>query len=202
MAKAATAKISPRALALAKQVAATPVSQDKLDAVRAKVKEARDIDIDIAGLNERVSVLNQRKNELVFNELPDLFADAKIDRLGIEAEGNLPAYDTVLSDYYHANIPEDKKDDAFSWLDKNKHGDLIKTVITIELGRGDRKTAKAVEKFLDDNDIGYSRKLAVPWNTLTAFVKEQIGKGVALPLDLLGATVGRVVKLKVRKEKM
>ena len=51
--------------------------------------------------------------------------------------------------------------------------------------------------------IEYSNKFGVPWNTLTAFVKEQIEeKKVTPPLELLGATVGRVVQVvKQKKEK-
>jgi hypothetical protein len=192
--------VSSNVMARAKAHAESPASKDKLDAVRAKVKEARDIDFSIQSLNERLSLLSKRKQELVHNELPDLFQDAKIDVLGIEPEGNMPGYDTELKDFYHANIPEARRDEAFAWLDKNKHGDMIKTVITVELGRGDRKTAKAVEQALRKLEVSYSSKLSVPWNTLTAFVKEQVEKGAVLPLDILGATVGRVVKLKARKD--
>jgi hypothetical protein len=163
--------VSSNVMARAKAHAESPASKDKLDAVRAKVKEARDIDFSIQSLNERLSLLSKRKQELVHNELPDLFQDAKIDVLGIEPEGNMPGYDTELKDFYHANIPEARRDEAFAWLDKN------------------RKL-----------EVSYSSKLSVPWNTLTAFVKEQVEKGAVLPLDILGATVGRVVKLKARKD--
>jgi hypothetical protein len=39
----------------------------------------------------------------------------------------------------------------------------------------------------------------VHWKTLTAFVKEQVRQGSPLPLETLGATVGKVVKIKERK---
>jgi hypothetical protein len=42
--------------------------------------------------------------------------------------------------------------------------------------------------------------MEIPWNTLTAFVKEQCELGAALELDTIGATVGRVVKIKPRKK--
>lgn len=43
-------------------------------------------------------------------------------------------------------------------------------------------------------------ELSVPWNSLTSFVKEQASKGAEMKLDLIGATVGQVVKIKPRKD--
>lgn len=203
MTKAAAKKstTSDRVRALAQKHNAAPVSEDKLEKVRDRVREARDLDVKIAQYAQEAAGAGERKNAILFNELPEMFDEVKITSLGLDAEGDLPAYHTELKDFYKASIPKDKEEPAFKWLEKNKHGDMIKTVITIELGRGDRATAKLVEDFLKKQKVGYTRKLAVPWNTLTAFVKEQTEKQIALPLDLLGATIGRVVKLIPVKEK-
>jgi hypothetical protein len=43
---------------------------------------------------------------------------------------------------------------------------------------------------------GVTAKENVPWNTLTAWLKEQVEKGNTPPLDTIGGEVGRIVKLK------
>lgn len=195
-------KKSVAALARADAASKPPPSTDALNKLRDKVRRARDIEQEVASIQERAQELQKEKQEILFKELPDLYEEYGVDKLGLEAEGNLPAYDTELKPYYHANIPKDGEDEAFAWLEKNKHGDLIKTKIIVEMGRGDRALAKKVEAALKKLKVPYSSTLGVPWNTLTAFVREQIEqRQTTPPLAILGATVGRVVTLKPRKEK-
>jgi hypothetical protein len=196
--------------AVAKAVArdAAP-SQDKLDKVRVKVKEARDLDVEISDLHQRLSDKRKRVQELTFRELPDLFQDARITRLDLEPEGNLPGYGVELHPYYKANIAADwepeKQQRAFDHLEEKGAGDLIKTVITVELGRGTRGTADKIEKFLDKLGVPFESHLGVPWNSLTAWLKAEIRRDKRIPpakeLEAIGATVGTVVTLKPKKEK-
>ena len=192
------------ASALIKKHGGESNKQDKLDAVRAKVREARDLGVVALGLAEELKDTNGRVNKLQHEELPLLVLEAGIDKLGLDAEGNMPAFDTALKPYYHANITQANAEKAFAWLEKEKHGDMIKNVFTIQLGMGDNVTAKELEKFLKKEKIPFERKRGVPWNTLTAFIKEQIEdrkvKPSDLPLDLLGAHVGKIVTMKPRKK--
>lgn len=190
--------------AVASAIASTPrrkPTENQLEKVRDAVRRARDIDFKMSELSEQQRALGAEKQEMLHRTLPDLFDEVGIRGIDLEAEGNMPGYDTEVRPYYHANIRDENAEAAFAWLEKEGHGDLIKTVITVELGRGERKLARAVESALKKLKVDYGRKLGVPWNTLTAFVKEQIeDHGTTPPLDLLGATVGRVVKLKERKD--
>ncbi len=115
---------------------------------------------------------------------------------------------------------------GLDWLERNQHGDLIKRVFTIELPMDSVDQAKALRAFLSGKlpviketktkeksktkkkepakpkkfIFPYVEERTVHWTTLTSFVKEQIEKHKkVLPLDILGATVGKIVKLKVKK---
>lgn len=79
---------------------------------------------------------------------------------------------------------------------------MIKGTYTIQFGMGMEKQRKAFETLLKKNKIEFSYKFGVPWNTLTAFIKEQIEDyHREPPLKLLGATVGRMAFLvKTRKQ--
>lgn len=177
------------------------VNEDKLEALRQVVREHRDITAHLEYLEAEVKAARKKKWEIEFKKLPDMFHEAGVDKVGLAAEGNHPAYDAVLAPYYHANIPANQKSEAFQWLEEEGHGDIIKTVIKVELGRGDRAIATAVEAVLEKMNVDYSSDLGVPWNTLTAWLKEQIEKHNKVPpLSLIGATVGNIVKLKERKK--
>ena len=182
------------------------VPEDKLEAVRDQLRKSRDTELEIADLTEKLEALNKVQNLRIHEELPALFQEIGIDKLGIGAEGNLPAYDASLSPYYKASIsaewPQERQDAAFDWLEKEGHGDLIKNMFVVQLGRGDEKKAKKLRGLLEKAGYEFENKRAVPWNTLTAFVKEQVEVKQKTPnLELIGATVGKIVKLKPRKEK-
>ena len=177
--------------------AAAPPSDDKLTKIRKKIAELRVYEFENTSLQERMAENSKKIKEIKDKTLVDMFDAVKITNLGIEADGNLPPYDIEIKPYYHANIPPENEEKAFDWLAKNKHGDMIKGTYTITFGRGEEKRRIAFEKFLDKGAYDYSYKFGVPWNTLTAFVKEQIETYKREPpLKLLGATVGRVAALK------
>jgi hypothetical protein len=184
-----------------KQDADRPVPQDRLEKIRIKVVEMRDLELQTASLNERITKNNQRLKELRDKEIVDLLDQAKLKGFTVAQEGNIPPYEVEVAPYYHANIPEETATAAYEWLKKKGHGDIIKATYTVSFGLGEDKKKKAFEALLKKNKVEYTFKFGVPWNTLTAFVKEQVEeKKAALPLKLLGATVGRVAKVIKQKK--
>jgi hypothetical protein len=187
--------------------------------VREAVTRDRDLQLQIKSLTEQLSRCGTELTALEREELPDLFTEAHMTSFSLEASGNLPAFTAKLSPYFKAVIAADwapeRRAEAFDWIaardPKSEDGvgpaggnnpDIIKTVITIELGRGERDLAERVEAGLRKQKIPFSTKLDVPWNTLTAFVRELVEvRKVMPPLDKLGAQVGRIVRVKPEKDK-
>jgi hypothetical protein len=139
---------------------------------------------------------------MYFKRLPDLMGELGINVVSLEADGNVPAVEAKAAPFYAANIavgwPEEKRRAAFDWLDGNGHGDLIKTEVTVSFRREDRDEAVKFLKVAKD----YGRpeiKEAVHHGTLTAWLREQVeDQHYIPPLDVLGGTVARSVKLKVK----
>ena len=187
-------------LALMREDAAKPAPKDKLDKLRIKIAELRSIEVERASLTERNATLGKRVFEIQTKELVDLFDLAKVDNVGIPEEGNLPAYNMEVGWIYKANIgtpAEPKVDDfgkAIAYIKKHEP-DMIKTTYVIEFGLGEEVKRKKFEDLLKQKKIEYSSSFGVPWNTLTAWVKEQIEAKKSPPLKLLGATVERVARL-------
>lgn len=176
------------------------VSDDALDRLRERVRRCRDLTNEIHDGEERIAAAKRELNQITSTELPDMFDEYGVSSVGIPAEGNAPAYIAETKPYYKAQIRDENANEAHAWLDKHGHGDLIKNMFSVEFGRTENKAADKLRQILEKMDVDFTQKKTVPWNTLTAFVKEQIEKhNATLPLDLLGATVGRVVKLKEKK---
>jgi hypothetical protein len=189
--------------AVIKQDIRRQTSSDKLEQIRDKVRHLRDLEARITDVEELGKRLCAEKVELEMFVLPDLFAQIGITNIGVEAEGNMPAYEAEVTDYYKAVIaadwPEEQRQRAIEWLQDNNYADLVKTSFVIELGRGTAKIAEKVEKALMKMKVAFQVHKTVNWKTLTAMVKERFQQGKPLgdrELNILGATVGRIVKPK------
>lgn len=179
-----------------------PVPQDRLDKLRAAVRELRAIEFERKSLTERNAELGTKLHELKTNTLVALFDDARVDSIGIPAEGNLPGYDIGVEWHYKANIGSAAEPKVENYAESIKYiqsldPDLLKTTFTIDFGLKEGKKMKAFEALLKKQKLSYSTSFGVPWNTLTAWVKEklEVKKMKNLKLKLLGATVERTAKL-------
>jgi metal-sulfur cluster biosynthetic enzyme len=177
-----------------------------IERVRTMMREARDREGRINDLKSVLAEESKALQQMKMVTLPELFTQAGIDQLGLPAEGNNPAYDFKRRTSTHASIGADwddeRRKEAFKVLEENGGKDLIKTEITVYIPSELRKLAKKVLAALKPfKGIEVETNLTVPWNTLTAFVKEATQqRGLILPLDKLGATQGMIVEWKERKD--
>jgi hypothetical protein len=187
------------------------VTKDKLDRLRAACATARDLELEIQDLDGQLRSKKRDLLNLRYKALPDLFMEARIMRLDLDASGNMPAYEAKMADHYHANIStawaEERQQEAFDWLEDQGQGDLIKRTIEIDFGRDEYNWFGQVMKALNrlPNLTGRIKiRRYVPWNTLTAWLKEKYQSDEELgdnELRKLGAVVGKVVNIKPTKEK-
>lgn len=197
------------ALAAAIDADAAPPPQDKLDALRAAGVRLRDKLREKSDIEERLKAVNGDINKIQSVEMPDLFHEAGVDKVGLPPAGNLPACDVELGPYYKASISaewsEEKQTAAYDWLEENGHGDLLSIVLAVAFNREQYNEARELARELRDQ--GYTPQVSrrVPWATLTAWVRELYERhGGSLSdaeKERLGATTGVIARLKERKSK-
>ena len=172
-----------------------PPSPDRLTKLQNAVRELRDAELQRKALEERQAELGTRVRELKTRTIVDLFDEAKVDTIGVPAEGNLPRYDMEVGWHYHANLSNSEDiDAAIKWL-REHEPDMLKTTFEVSFGLRDGKKMLEFEKYLKKMKYDYSSSFGVPWNTLTAWVKGQYESRKTVPLKLLGAVVERTAKL-------
>ena len=193
------------------QAQEAPTQKPGLDAIAEKAKEARALEREIEDLKSRLAEKQQALNDLYMKQLPDLFEVVGVDKIGVTIGGNEKPLDAVLTPFYSANIAagwdQDKRTQAFAYLESIGEGDLIKTTITLDLPRGSKELAERIVQSIANNPkikkLGCAPALKenVHPQTLTAWLKNQVEEAGFMPdLEKIGGTVGRVVKLKERKE--
>lgn len=179
---------------------------NQLQELRAQVAKVRDLKLEIDDTDKRLKERRQDLEQLERKTLPDLFNKVGISEITLDPEGNLPGYEAKREQYVHASIaagwPEEKREAAFKYLQANGGGDLIKTEITITLPMKSTALRKTVLAAIKKLKVPHSVTLTVPWASLTAFIRETIKHKKKLPpLDVLGADVGEIVRLKPRQPK-
>lgn len=181
-------------------------SEDALKALRKKLAATRDDILELQDLEEKAKTVKARITKAKTVELPDTMEELRINSIGLEAEGNLPAFEVTSKPFYNANIaadwPPEKKLAAFNYLEDNGSVDLIRTEVSIAFTKEQRTQAKALVERLRKEGFEVQVKQGVHPQTLTAWLKEQIEVRKFTPkLDIIGGFVGRVVDIKPVKQK-
>lgn len=166
--------------------AAQEAGPDRLQHCKTKVRELRDHVAELEDLEAKVKEKKATILEIRRKELVDLLDKAGIPSLTLAAEGNSPEFTVSTKTIYHANIPEENKDAAYRWLKEHDQDYMIKTIFSISFGLDEAKECAAFEKKLAKITGDYERKQAVPWNTLTAWVKEEFEAGRKLSAKVMG----------------
>jgi hypothetical protein len=179
-------------------------SKDTLAEIHGKVAELREFELTKAGLEEELKEVNIRIRDILWGELPKLMDEARVPGVTIAEEGNKPAYSVKIADEYKAVLPEENREAGLDVIKKYGGGDLIKAQFVVSFGMGDNKAIKKFESMLEKAGIvNYESKLSVPWNSLTAWFREEYRKKPwsMTAMEAIGATVGRVAKVVKQREK-
>lgn len=186
-------------------------SKDKLDQARKLGLEFFELEEEIEKLEEKLATKKERKLELQHKTLPTLFGDAQIDIIGLPDQN----VDIEIKPYYKASIssewPTDDIKKGFETLEELDGQDIIRAELKVLFMKEEYEDAKELAEFIrrswpKANSHPVNIDMSVPWMTLTKFVREYSEDETTDPLTeeqlkALGATIGRIAKIKKRKEK-
>lgn len=114
-------------------------------------------------------------------DLPMAMAEAGITAFTLEDGSGI-----TLKDEVTASIPAKSKGEAFAWLDAHGFGDLIKTEVSTQFGRGEIAEAREIAEFLQSQGLAAEVSQSVHPQTLKAWVREQLAQGTNVPHELFG----------------
>jgi hypothetical protein len=180
-------------------------SQDKLDRVRDRAAQARDLERDISQTEKDLEEMRSVLSRLLREDLVTLMSEAGITSLTLEPKGNEPPKEVSLVPEYRAGIPvgwpAPLRAKGFEELERCEAGSLIKTKVEIAFPKGDRELVQTfvgkIRKSLEDlPEVKVVARDDVHHGTLTAWMKERLKKGLPVDLEAIGGYAGQVVKLK------
>lgn len=188
-------------------------------------KSLTELGLELVGIDQRLEKyaevaagLVARKLELQMRVMVDAMDAIGQDVLGLPDQN----CDLVLSDYFKAGLPnpdtvkteEEKarlaelRERGIAFLTEDAP-EILTTSVTVTMPKGSLEKAREIVGYLtSEQGAGLEAgrvalEEGVHWGTLTSYVKEQVRekKRSDLPLEALGATVGRIVKIVKRKRK-
>lgn len=178
-----------------REMANVPVGDAALKRVSALAQKQQEIELWIERQKERLATAEDELRKIRELDLPEA-----MDEVGMSEFKLVDGSIVTVRPFFGASIPNDKKTQAFAWLDSHGFGDLIKSEVIAKFSRGEIDAARELAVNLKDQGYEAESKESVHPQTLKAFVREQVESGaVAVPLDLFGAFVGRQTVVKKGK---
>lgn len=186
-------------LAMAAADAATEekVPEDKLQKIEHFGKKQRSLVKAIDDLENTLAITKEQLRRVMEQDLPEAMDEVGMTKFVLDDGTTIN-----IKPFYSASIPDDRKDEAFVWLKEHNFDGMIKADVKVSFGKGEFEIAQSFLNFIrgfNEKAIDPEYKENVHWQTLRAWVKEQIEGGNAIPLDMFGVFVGRKADLKLPK---
>jgi hypothetical protein len=154
------------------------------------VREMRDLSTRIEDFEHEISRLKAQRAELEMKKIPDALLEAGLSEI-TTLEGL-----RVSTQLYVGAIPAERKQEAFTWLDNNGHGSIIKRTVSVNFDKGSTEAAKKAEEAIKELGLDPRSSLDVHYQTWKAFAKEQTNKGRTLPFENWGVFYGQKAVIK------
>jgi hypothetical protein len=167
-----------------------PVSFDALSKV---AQEMRDMEQNVAALEDALKLEKSRLHRLRTKVLPEMFAEAGVSSFELD-DGTRLSMETLVN----GSLPKDPErlDIAINHLRDIGGEELIRTEVTAMFSRGEHNMA--MDFYADAEQRGLTTKMheGVHPQTLKAFVREKLNGGDEIDPEKLGVYVSQIVKAK------
>ena len=165
--------------------AAAPTDAD-LASIAELAQRQVDAEAEVTQLEADLKDAQARLRQVAEADLPEALGRVGLSEFTLKS-GHKIGVTTIV----RASIPKATQGEAFAWLEENNAGDLIKEDVDVQFGRGEGGLAQSLLSIVRSTFPAQklTHKRGVNPQTLGAFVREQLGAGADLPLDLLGVFI-------------
>lgn len=145
----------------------------------------------VAQLEAQLAEARDELKDLAERQVPEL-----MDSVGISEFKTSSGLKIKIDETIRASISKVNAARAFTWLKDHGHAALIKSKVSVAFGKGQEGDAEALAKQLSES-FEVEMNTTVHPQTLGAWVRERLGEGEEVPLELFGVHRQRVSKIDV-----
>lgn len=152
----------------------------------------------VLDLEEKLKASKQLVKDLSERNLPQAFNSLGLSRITLDS-----GYELELKPFSAVGVIKERQPQALDHLAAVGGADLVKTEVTVSLGRGQTELAGHVAWLLTVFGLLPSVERTVNFQTLNAWFRQELLRDPLFRLDgeLFNVFVGQVVKLKEPREK-
>jgi hypothetical protein len=170
---------------------ATKPSIDGLGRASALAQRFEALEIEATALLAKAKEVSDQMAVIAERDIPALFDELKIRDLTLDNGRTLSIKNT-----YIGKIPEERREEAYTWLEDHAMGALVKTKVEAQFGMGELAKAKALQEQLIEQGFVVNADRSVHPATLGKFVKTMLLAGNEIPKELFQPNVLRRAQLK------
>lgn len=170
---------------------ALQVKNEDLSSVGALAKRAKQLEKEI---EEIESVLKERKDQQ--RKLLEESIPAMLQELGMKKFTMADGSTIEIKPFYGASIKEENRAVAYEWLRKNGYDDIIKNTVSVRFGRNEDKLCDTLINQLREQNYPVEQTEKIEPQTLKAWAKEMVERGVEFPTETFGLFTGQKATIK------
>ena len=170
---------------------ALQVKNEDLSSVGALAKRAKQLEKEI---EEIESVLKERKDQQ--RKLLEESIPAMLQELGMKKFTMADGSTLEIKPFYGASIKEENRAVAYEWLRKNGYDDIIKNTVSVRFGRNEDKLCDTLINQLREQNYPVEQTEKIEPQTLKAWAKEMVERGVEFPTETFGLFTGQKATIK------
>ena len=157
------------------------------------IRRSVDLDQQIKDTEAQLKDLKDKKRAVDEEDIPSIMQTMGVESL--QVDGNKVSIDKYVS----ARIPDDRREEAFSFIRSIGEGDIIKNEVVVGFGMGQDNIAGSVVDDLRNKGLEPAQKTHIHPMTLRTWAKNRIEKGDTIDFDLFGVYVGNRAKIRGAK---
>ena len=163
--------------------------------IKELIEQAQEKKAQIETSEDYLSDLKEEHRRLIEETLPQAMQQCGLDTFGNAELG----VDVELENKVDCKIPAKFEEQAYSWLQEQGHGSLIKSILQVSFDKGEYDKLQGVIDAAAASGLPTEGKRSIHASTLKSFVKSMLEDGKELPLEYLGVFQRTLAKIKPRK---
>ena len=182
-------------------------ASNELGAIAEAAQRMQVLEDEIKELDEQRKEKEQTLKKLAEQEMPDLMHELNVKNFTLTDGSKVGLVDIVSASIPSAGAIGRAKGDTkeelierqqscFDWLRGHGGGDIIKSTVEVQFGKGEDKNCSKFKQRLREEKIFYQDSMGVHPGTLKAFIGECLARGLNIPAEMFKLYTGQKVQIR------
>jgi hypothetical protein len=145
---------------------------------------------EVESLEKQLSIVKERLRKLSEDRIPLL-----MQNLGVNEFKLTNGFKVTIKPWFSGKITEENQDEAYSWLESEGHGAIVKHDLTVQTRMSNDALLDEIREIAKQIGLDVKEKLGIHHSTFSAWIKEMVTNGHEIPRDILGVSQGFKTKI-------